>query len=46
MEIILVGLIIALAVSRALRQSKARNPSGYMVSASYRAKTARAHGGR
>lgn len=48
MEILLIGLIVALTVSRSLRYSQARNAriDGYYVSRSYRARVARAYGGR
>jgi len=48
MDIILVGLVVALTVSRSWRNSKARNArvNAYYISSSYRAKRARALGMR
>lgn len=48
MEILLIGLVVSLAVVRSLRHSNERNAriDGYYVSRSYRARIARAHGGR
>ena len=47
MEFLLIILIAALAVSSAMRRSRERQTrySGHYMSASYRAKCARAHGG-
>lgn len=48
MEFMLIGLVVALTVARAMRNSQERNArlTGYYVSTSYRARMARAHGGR
>lgn len=48
MGILLIGLVVALTVSRSLRHSRERTIrlNGYYVSKSYRARMARAHGVR